>query len=147
MAPICRKAARYGLLAFLWALPWKVQAAEPGSPLVPERTILLAGVSGRIDHMAIDLRRGRLFVAELGNNTVDVVDLAAGKVIQRIKGLKEPQGFGYAPMVDMVAVANARDGSVHLFKGEDLTPLGVIRLGDDADNIRLDTETGQLVVG
>ncbi len=47
----------------------------------------------------------------------------------------------------MVAVGNAGDGSVRLLKGEDLTPLGVIRLGDDADNIRLDTETGQLVIG
>ncbi len=147
MAATCRRAARYGLLALLWTLPGKVQAANPEPPLVPERTIPLTGVSGRIDHMAIDLRRGRLFVAELGNDTVDVVDLAAGKVIQHIKGLREPQGVGYAPKADVVAVANAGDGSVHLFKGEDLTPLGVISLGDDADNIRLDTETGQLVVG
>src|SRR3978361_401719 len=69
-----------------------------GQPMVIlVRTIPLADVSGRIDHMAVDLRRGRLFVAELGNNTVDVVDLASGKIIQRIKGLKEPQGVGYAP--------------------------------------------------
>lgn len=147
MAVTCRRAARCGLLALLWTLPGQVQAADPQPPLVPERTITLAGVSGRIDHMAIDLRRDRLFVAELGNDTVDVIDLAAGKVIQRIKGLREPQGVGYAPKADVVAVANAGDGSVRLFKGEDLTPLGVIQLGDDADNIRLNTETEQLVVG
>ena len=73
---------------------------------------IAADVSGRIDHMAVDLRRGRLFVAELGNNTVDVVDLAAGRAVHRISGLREPQGIGYAPAADVIAVANAGDGSV-----------------------------------
>src|SRR3954451_4317784 len=71
-------------------------AGETQAPLVLERTIPLANVSGRIDHMAVDLRRGRLFVAELGNNTVDVVDLAAGHAIHRIDGLRGPQGGGYS---------------------------------------------------
>jgi DNA-binding beta-propeller fold protein YncE len=125
-----------------------IRAAEPASsPLVLERTIPLPGVSGRIDHMAVDLRRGRLFVAELGNGTIDVVDLAAGKAIHRIAGLREPQGVGYSPQMDVIAVASAGDGSVRLFKGEDFSPVGVVSLGDDADNVRLDTRTGQLVVG
>ena len=112
-----------------------------------ERTIPLPGVSGRIDHMAVDFRRGRLFVAELGNGSVDVVDLAAGKAIHRIVGLKEPQGVGYSPQADVIAVASAGDGSVRLFKGQDFSPVGVVNLGEDADNVRLDTRTGQLVVG
>jgi len=109
------------LLLALWALPGKVWAAEPEPPLVLERTIPLPGVSGRIDHMAVDLRRGRLLVAELGNGSVDVMDLAEGKAVRRIAGLKEPQGVGYAPQADLVAVANAGDGSVRLFRGEDLS--------------------------
>jgi len=135
------------LLALLWTLPGKAQAADPGPPLVLERTIPLTGVSGRIDHMAVDLRRGRLFVAELGNGTVDVVDLAAGRAIHRIAGLKEPQGVGYSPQADVIAVASAGDGLVQLFKGEDFSPVGMVSLGGDADNVRLDTRTGQLVVG
>jgi DNA-binding beta-propeller fold protein YncE len=135
------------LVALLWTLPGKVQAADPGLPLVLERTIPLPGVSGRIDHMAVDLRHGRLFVAELGNGSVDVVDLAAGKAIHRIVGLKEPQGVGYSPQADVIAVASAGDGSVRLFNGQDFSPVGVVNLGEDADNVRLDTRTGQLVVG
>jgi len=142
-----RRAALCCLLTLLWTLPGKVQAADLGPPLVLERTIPLTGVSGRIDHMAVDLRRGRLFVAELGNGTVDVVDLAAGRVIHRIAGLKDPQGVGYTPQVDLLAVASAGDGSVRLFKGEDLSPAGVVSLGEDADNVRLDARTGRLVVG
>ncbi len=147
MSFVGQKAALCCFLALFWTLPDKVQAADPGPSLVLERTIPLPGVSGRIDHLAVDLRRGRLFVAELGNGTVDVVDLAAGKVLRRIEGLKEPQGIGYAPRADIVAVANAGDGSVHLFQGEDLTSAGVISLGGDADNIRLDVQTDRLVVG
>ena len=40
-----------------------------------EAKISLGEVRGRIDHMAIDLARQRLFVAELGNDTVGIVDL------------------------------------------------------------------------
>ncbi len=122
-------------------------AAEPGAPFVLERTIALKGVSGRIDHLAVDLRRKRLFVTELGNDTLDVIDLAAGTVIRRIEGLKEPQGVAYAPDADVLAVASAGDGSVRLFRGAELWPAGTVSLGDDADNIRLDTRTGNLVVG
>ena len=135
------------LLALLWTLPGKIQAADPELPLVLERTIPLPGVSGRVDHMAVDLRRGRLFVAELGNGTVDVVDLAAGKAIHRIAGMKEPQGIGYSPQADVIAVASAGDGSVRLFKGEGFSPLGVVSPGEDADNVHLDARTGHLVIG
>jgi len=142
-----RRAALCCFLALLWTLPNSARAVEPGPPLVLERTIPLPGVSGRIDHMAVDLRRGRLLVAELGNGSVDVVDLAAGKVVHRIRGLKEPQGVGYAPEADLITVASAGDGSVRLFRGEDLSPAGVIGLSEDADNVRFDARTGSLVVG
>jgi hypothetical protein len=122
-------------------------ATQPAAPLALERTIPLKDVSGRIDHLAVDLGRKRLFVAELGNGTVEVVDLATGNAIRRIEGLKEPQGLAFAPDADVLAAASAGDGTVRLFRGADLLPAGTINLGDDADNIRLDTRTGNLVVG
>jgi hypothetical protein len=62
-----------------------------------ETKIPLGDVRGRIDHMAVDLKRQRLFVAELGNDSVGIVDLPKRKLISRIPGLKEPQGVGYEP--------------------------------------------------
>jgi DNA-binding beta-propeller fold protein YncE len=138
------------LIAILAALVCMVgggRTAEVPPPLVLERTIALKGVTGRIDHLAVDLARKRLFVAELGNGTVDVIDLASGTVIRRIEGLKEPQGLGYAPAADILAVASAGDGSVRLFHGAALSPAGTVDLANDADNIRLDTRTGNFVVG
>jgi YVTN family beta-propeller protein len=112
-----------------------------------EAKIPLGAVKGRIDHMAADVARRRVFVAELGNDSLGVVDVAAGKVLRTVDGLAEPQGVGYAAQGDMVYVANARDGSVRLFAGEGLAPAGRLDLGDDADNVRVDAATGQVVVG
>jgi len=116
-------------------------------PLQLEAKILLGDVRGRIDHMAVDLKRQRLFVAELGNDSVGVVDLATHSLVRTITGLNEPQGVGYEPSADILFVANARDGSVKLFEGNAYKATGQIELGGDADNIRVDTAAGRIVVG
>jgi YVTN family beta-propeller protein len=112
-----------------------------------EAKISIGNVSGRIDHMAIDLTRQRLFVAELGNNTVGVIDLNGRNVIRTMSGLKEPQGVAYLPATDTLYIANGGDGSVRQFRGPDYTAAGQIDLGDDADNIRLDIPGNRVVVG
>jgi DNA-binding beta-propeller fold protein YncE len=103
-----------------------------------ESKIVLGKVVGRIDHLGIDLPRRRLLVAELGNNSVAVVDLTKGALFKRISGLHEPQGVAYAPKGDLIFVANAGDGAVDIFKADDLTPAGKVDLRSDADNIRAD---------
>jgi YVTN family beta-propeller protein len=132
----------------LWAIDDKplAQTAEP-VPLQLEAKIPLGDVRGRIDHMAIDIERQRLFVAELGNNSVGVVDLESRKLIRTIAGLKEPQGVAYVAFNDTLYVANAGDGSVRLFAGPDYKTKGQIDLGDDADNIRVDTATNRIIAG
>jgi YVTN family beta-propeller protein len=112
-----------------------------------ETKVRLGDVRGRIDHMAIDPIRNRLFVAELGNDSVGIVDLSAGKVIHRIAGLTEPQGVAYEPSTDMLYVANGGDGSVRMFQGADFREISRIELGDDADNIRIDPGTNRVLVG
>ena len=139
--------ARAILLIAIAMLPAVARAQTAGAPLVLEAKIPLGEVSGRIDHLAIDVKRQRLFVAELGNNSLGVVDLAAGKVLRRIGGLSEPQGVAYVPFADSVFVANAGDGSVRVLRGGDLRPIGRIDLGDDADNVRVDTPRNLVLVG
>src|SRR6266478_7791462 len=122
------------------------QSADTG-PLQLETKIPLGEVRGRIDHMAVDLKRQRLFVAELGNDSLGVIDLANQKLIRTITGLKEPQGVGYEPSTDTLYVANAGDGSVRLFEGSDYNSTGRIELGNDADNIRVDAAAKRVFVG
>lgn len=117
------------------------------APLIPERKITLPGVAGRIDHMAFDPRRRHLLVAELGNGSLDIVDLATAQPVHRITGLAEPQGVAYAPAADAILVANGGDGSVRLFRAQDFTPAGAVALGEDADDAAFDTGTGNVIVG
>jgi DNA-binding beta-propeller fold protein YncE len=121
--------------------------AEAETPLTLEQIIPLDGVSGRIDHMAIDAAGKRLFVAELGNGSIDVIDLQAGKAIKRISNLREPQGVAYIPDQDLIVVAGGGDGSVRFYHAADLKAVRTIPLGDDADNIRIDPDDGTVLVG
>jgi DNA-binding beta-propeller fold protein YncE len=122
-------------------------AAQSNEPLRLEKTIPLPNVQGRIDHMSIDVKNQRLFVAALGNNTVEVVDIEHGKRIHSISGLREPQGVLYVSDVDRLYVANGDDGTLRIFDGSSYEPVKSIKLGEDADNIRFDAEKKHLYVG
>lgn len=129
------------------ALAQSTPQTVESAPLRLESKIPLGNVKGRIDHMAVDSSRQRLLIAELGNDSLGVVDLKGRKLLRTITGLREPQGVGYAPSTDTVYVANAGDGSVRLFRSDELSPAGRIDLGEDADNIRVDADKNQVFVG
>jgi DNA-binding beta-propeller fold protein YncE len=114
--------------------------------LLLERKIPLGEVRGRIDHLAVDLTRNRLFVAELENDAVAVVDLNAYSVMNVISGLNRPQGLGYHLATDALYVANGGDGTVAIFHGDDYGPVGRIPLGQNADNVRVDSVRNQVFV-
>lgn len=128
-------------------LGFELAGTANAASLELEAKIPLGDVRGRIDHLAVDLGRERVFVAELGNNSVGVVDLRANRTILTLTGLKQPQGIGYVPSTDTLYIANAGDGSVRLFQGMELAPIGQLTLGDDADNIRVDATSQRVFVG
>jgi DNA-binding beta-propeller fold protein YncE len=86
-------------------------------------------------------------MAALGNDTVEVIDLAAGKVVDRIKDLAAPQGIGFAPDPNRLAVANDKDGSCRLYDAGTLRPVATADLKDDADNVRYDPAARRFWVG
>ena len=111
------------------------------------QSIPLPGVEGRIDHMAIDSQGGRLFVAALGNNTVEVIDLTAGKVTDEIKDLKEPQGVAYVPEGNKLLVTNGQGNTLDIYDAQSLRLLNQVTLGEDTDNVRYDASSGYAYVG
>jgi YVTN family beta-propeller protein len=124
-----------------------LEYGQTSSPLRLVRTIPMPDVQGRIDHMFLDPQSGRLFVAALGNNTVEIIDTAAGKRIHSITGLHEPQGILYLSGPNRLYVANGDDGTLRIFDGSTYQPLATIKLGDDADNIRWDDEKHRIYIG
>jgi len=121
--------------------------AEEAGPLRLIQTIPLRNVEGRIDHMAVDLKGQRLFVAALGNNTVEVLDLRAGKHIHSITGLHEPQGVGFISEFNKIFIANADGGACDVFDGSSFKLIKTIKFSDDADNIRYDATARRVYVG
>jgi len=121
--------------------------AQDATPLRLVQTVPLPNVEGRIDHMAVDLKGQRLFIAALGNNTVEVLDLRAGKRIRSITGLHEPQGVGFIPEFNKIFVANTKSGACEVYDGSSFKPIKSIKFSDDADNIRYDAAARRVYVG
>jgi DNA-binding beta-propeller fold protein YncE len=120
------------------------RAAAP--PLTEVQVIGLPGVERRIDHFAVDPAKNRLFVGALGNGTLEVVDIAAGKRVTSVPGLKEPQGVAYLPSFHRIVVA-MRGGGVKAFDDRDYRLVTTMSGLSDADNLRFDAASGQLYVG
>ncbi|SRR5579883_727685 len=119
------------LVAFLTA---SANAAEPAT-LELLQTIRLTGKNGRLDHLAIDGKHGRLFVANLSNDSLDIVDLKEGKFLKQISGQKKIQGIAYAEDLDRIFVGNGVSGECNVFDGRDFTLLKSIKL-PGSDNVR-----------
>jgi DNA-binding beta-propeller fold protein YncE len=116
-------------------------------PLKLIQKIPLPNVKGRIDHMDVDVKGKRLFVAGLENGTLEVVDLKAGKWARSIPGLKAPQGVAYVAALNKVFVANENDDTLKVFRGDTLDLLNTIRLDLGANRVTYDPHTKRLYVG
>ena len=120
---------------------------QPREPLHLVQTIPLPNVKGRIDHMDIDVKGKRLFVAGLENGTLEVVDLNAAKWARSIPGFKAPQGIAYLPSLNKIFVASNDDGMVRVFRGDTLELLNTIHLDLGCNRVAYDPHTGLLYVG
>ena len=116
-------------------------------PLELAATIEMPGVKGRIDHFAIDLKGERLFMAALGNDTVEVLDVAGNRHLRSLPGFKEPQGLAYLPQTNRLFVANGEGSRLDIVDGGSLSILKHIDALDDADNVRFDAAAGTIIVG
>jgi DNA-binding beta-propeller fold protein YncE len=121
-------------------------AQPPAEVLQLRQTIPLPNVEGRIDHMAANGDHTRLAVAALGNNTVEILDLAAGKRISTIHGLKEPQGVLFIPGGELV-VTSGQDGKCRTYDRAMKLVVAEIPKLEDADNVRYDDRERRIYVG
>src|SRR5215469_9150602 len=121
--------------------------AQENQPLRLVQTIPLTNVKGRIDHMDVDVKGKRLFVAGLENGTLEVVDLKAGKWMRSVPGFKAPQGIAYLPSLNKIFVASNDDGVVRVFKGDTFELLDTIQLDLGPNRVAYDPHTYLLYVG
>lgn len=131
------------LLVFLAAC---LGAQEP-SKLKLTKTIPLPGVKGRFDHFAFDPNGHRLFVAALGNDTLEVIDRVEGKRLKTLGGLRKPTGVLYLARSNLIAVANGEDGTLKVFNGASYELTKTLSGLDDADNLRYDATQAVIYLG
>jgi hypothetical protein len=121
--------------------------AKDSAPLTLERSIALPGVEGRFDHAATDPATHRLFVAALANNTLEVVDVAAGKRLHSIGGLKKPTGVLFLADANLLVVANGDDGTCRFYDGTSYAERGRVTGVGDADTLRFDAQAKRIYLG
>jgi hypothetical protein len=134
-----------GVKAALDAQKPPARADDPAPPTLL-RTIKLDGVGGRIDHMAADAAGTRLWIAALGNNSIEVVNLQTGTRERTLADIGEPQGVCSLPKSNRMAVASGSDGMCRVFN-EALKRVASVGSLDDADNVRYDPGANRLYVG
>jgi DNA-binding beta-propeller fold protein YncE len=114
------------------------QKQEDSQYLKLVQKIPLPGVEGRIDHMSVDVKGKRLFMAGLGNGTVEVIDLEAGKPIHSITGLGDPQAALYVPETNLIFVADGDHNAVYVYDGATYQLIRTVPSLENADNLRID---------
>jgi len=138
-----RIAAVVGIVAA--AIYGNAQSGANAAPLVLTGAISLPNVQGRIDHFSFD-PSNRLFVSALGNDTEEVLDLAAQKVVHTIGAVPTPQGVVYSPATNKLFVASAK-GKLYIYDGTSFDLVTSIDFGGDVDNLRYDAAEKCVYVG
>ena len=110
------------------------------------KTVPLAGIHGKFDHMAVDSKNNKLYLAAKGNNSVEIVDLTSGKTIYSIKEVSAPQGILFMPNENMILVCGGGDGTLKGFDAVTYKQKFVLQLGSEADNIRYSPARQRLYV-
>lgn len=123
------------------------QAAVGAPALRLLQTIPLRGVEGRFDHFALDARRQRLFVAALGNNTLQVLELRTGQPLRSIPNLPKATGVVFVAPLNRIFAASGEGGRCAILDGATFAQVGSAPGLPDADNVRCDASARQVYVG
>jgi DNA-binding beta-propeller fold protein YncE len=135
------------LLIALVVLSVAQPMAAQQPPLRLVQTIPMPGVTGRIDHLSVDLQHHRLFVSALGSDSAEIIDLDQRKVAHELSGLHEPQGELYAPDSGKLFVANGDDGTLRMYDAASFRLLNTTPFDSDADDLRYDAKTHNVYLG
>jgi hypothetical protein len=121
--------------------------AQQSVPLHLVQTIPLPGVTGRLDHMGVDLEQKRLFLAAVDNATLEVVDLSAGKVIKSLTGFKDTQDALFLGGDFNKLYVSSLDGHIRVFQGETFRQVQDFKIEPDPNRLFYDSATDLIYFG
>jgi hypothetical protein len=113
-------------------------------PLKRVATIELKGAAGALDHLFVDGNEARLFLANTTNNSLEVVDVKAGKLLKQISEQKQIRGVVYVPSLNRIFVGNG-GGLCNVIDGTDYSLVKSLPV-KGADSVRYDPRTNHVFV-
>lgn len=123
-----------------------VWAQEP-APLKRVQTLTMdAGITGKFDHMAIDIKGDRLFLTAAQHHSIEVFDLKNGKWMRSISGLGKPAGIVYLPQTNQVVFSDGEPGSCNVIDASTYEMAGTVKLAQDADSMGFDLDASVVYV-
>jgi DNA-binding beta-propeller fold protein YncE len=122
----------------------KKAATEHEQPLVLTEAIPLDSAKGRFDHFAMG--GGKLYVAALGSNAVEVINVGGRTLDHTITGVPYAQGIAFSPETNKIFVASGQ-GKVYIFDGKSYEQIATVDFPGGADNMRYDAATKRVYVG
>lgn len=107
-------------------------------PLKQVQDLPLQGGATRLDYQTFDPAAKRLYIAHLGDGTVEAVDLDRQAVAGTIMGTASVHGVTAAPDRDLLLAAASGTNEVALIDTNTLKETGRVKSGDTPDGIAYD---------
>ncbi|HEV2386062.1 MAG TPA: YncE family protein [Candidatus Acidoferrales bacterium] len=137
----------FAALAAAIFLTGAAAAAPAGSPLtLVAKYKMPAAVKGRFDHLGIDLRGNRLFLAAETYHAVLVFNLHTGKFERAITGIQIPHAIFCRQDINRLYITDGGAGELKIYDGKTYRLLKAVKLKVDADSIGYDPATRDLYI-
>ena len=105
-----------------------------------------ATVQGKFDHLGIDIKGNRIFVAAESAHQVLIFDLKSGKYLKSIEGIEIPHAIFVREDLNRIFITDGGQGALKVYDGATYKLLKSIPLKVDADSIGYDPATHLLYI-
>lgn len=106
----------------------------------------LPGYTGDFDHLAVDLKANRLFLAAEDHGTIEVFNLSTGKHEQTLTTFNTPHSIFLVPGTNRIIVTDSGKGMSRVLDSRTLKVVGHIDLAEGADSSNYDPSTGHFYI-
>ena len=110
------------------------------------RDVPLPGGPTRFDYQWVDSTSGRLYIAHLGADSVDVFDLRTGKVVGVIEGLPSVHGVVAVPERHLVFATVTAEKQLAIIDDRTLTVTARVPAGEYPNGLAYDPRTNRVFI-
>lgn len=110
------------------------------------KSIPLGNIDGRFFSMDINLKDQVVFISAPKNNSIEIIDLANGKLLHSLKGINEPKLICYIPQSEEIFVTTGRL-KCYFYSTRSFEKIATFRLMAVANAIKYDSSEKKIYIG